>query len=182
MKVVRRFFFLKLLYWNSTLYVFLNLQRDQNSAHFLYLFGDFLIFDVSTFEYISLLSRIQCFMKKYWFWGKNMFYVHIILKLCFILSWNGRPNECKWIINIWKLGLDLSAPPWIVLYNSPCIKLLELHRHKPGPSRTTNCCIRGQRYTIYNIINRGCKILFRRASPRGIRIPGTLYYKIDTNA
>lgn len=31
--------------------------------------------------------------EKYWFWGKNMFYVHIILKLCFILSWNGRPMQ-----------------------------------------------------------------------------------------
>lgn len=43
------------------------------------------------------------------------------------------------------------------LYNSLCIKLLELHRHKSGPSRTTNRCVEGQRYPIYNTINRGCK-------------------------
>lgn len=43
------------------------------------------------------------------------------------------------------------------LYNSLCIKLLELHRHKTGPSRTTNRCVEGQRYPIYNTINRGCK-------------------------
>lgn len=43
------------------------------------------------------------------------------------------------------------------LYNSLCIKLLELHRHKSGPSRTTNRCVEGQRYPIYNTINRDCK-------------------------
>lgn len=43
------------------------------------------------------------------------------------------------------------------LYNSLCMKLLELHRHKSGPSRTTNRCVEGQRYPIYNTIKRGCK-------------------------
>lgn len=120
MKVVRRFFFFKkLLYWNSTLYVFLNLQRDQNFAHFLYLFGDFLIFDVSTFEYISLLSRIQCFMKKYWFWGKNMFHVHIILKLCFILSLNGRPMQMD--------NKYLETWPWFKCASLNCTIQFSMH-------------------------------------------------------
>lgn len=92
------------------------------------------------------------------------------------------------MINIWKLGLDVHVhltEPVLYLYNSLCIKLLELHRHKSGPSRTTNRCVEGQRYPIYNNINRGCKSCSRERR-LGESASLELYYKrspkIYTNA
>lgn len=90
----RNAYFKKKSYFIGTVFfASLNLQCDQKSAHFLSRFDDFLIFDASLFK-ITFVSHPMLFEKKNINFGKTKIsFVHIIFKLCFILSWHRRPMK-----------------------------------------------------------------------------------------
>lgn len=119
MKVVRRFFFLKaplLELYSLCLLKFA--ARPELCTFSVPLWRLPNIWCIHVWIHFPVVTDSMLY-EKYWFWGKNMFYVHIILKLCFILSLNGRPMQMD--------NKYLETWPWFKCASLNCTIQFSMH-------------------------------------------------------